>query len=117
MAPLRCTVPVWGPVRTRRYARGTCVEERQVSGRRTPRDRLEGEGGCQGGSTGSVDWTGMEGSERGRRGGYRRRIPYTYHGDCLCWLMATYVAHTSHYEAVLGPRLPRYLARGFDVVG
>lgn len=25
-------------------------------------------------------------------------------GDCLCWLMATYVAHTSHYGAVLGPR-------------
>lgn len=28
--------------------------------------------------------------------------PYTYHGDCLCWLMATYAAHTSHYEAILG---------------
>lgn len=27
-------------------------------------------------------------------------------GDCLCWLMATYVAHTSHYGAVLGPRTP-----------
>lgn len=31
--------------------------------------------------------------------------------------MATYVAHTSHYEAVLDPRSARYLARGFDVVG
>ncbi|KAI4495136.1 hypothetical protein M0804_001337 [Polistes exclamans] len=31
---------------------------------------------------------------------------YTYHGDCLCWLMATYTAHTSHYEAVLDPHEP-----------
>lgn len=34
--------------------------------------------------------------------GEGRTAPYTYHGDCLCWLMATYAAHTSHYEAVLG---------------
>lgn len=43
-----------------------------------------------------------------RGGGERTGIvaPYTYHGDCLCWLMATYVAHTSHYEAVLGASRP-----------
>jgi len=38
----------------------------------------------------------------GGGGGTSIVAPYTYHGDCLCWLMATYAAHTSHYEAVLG---------------
>lgn len=49
-------------------------------------------------------WTEMADNERGR--GPSIVAPYTYHGDCLCWLMATYVAHTSHYEAVLDPHEP-----------
>ena len=48
------------------------------------------------------------GRKRGR--GPSIVAPYTYHGDCLCWLMATYVAHTSHYEAVPEALASRYLA-------
>lgn len=45
--------------------------------------------------------------KRGGGGGRTGIVaPYTYHGDCLCWLIATYVAHTSHYEAVLGASRP-----------
>ncbi|KAH0546300.1 hypothetical protein KQX54_008073 [Cotesia glomerata] len=79
-----------------------------------------------GGRETRISWEG-KGAEKSRR---RRRItaedrgnerghssPYTYYGDCLCWLMATYAAHTSHYSprllvlVLVGPLLspwPRY---------
>lgn len=47
-----------------------------------------------------------EKTESERERGASIVAPYTYYGDCLCWLMATYAAHTSHYEAVLDPHEP-----------
>lgn len=78
--------------------------------------RAEGEGGCGQGGSGTVDWTGMEGNERGRRGWRVSSHRILTDGDCLCWLMATYVAHTSHYEASFsalthGPLLSPWLRR------
>lgn len=126
----------WGPARTHTYTHkhtGTYVSGVSVWSGRYPgegpglvhtfprsRARLwaEGEGGCQGGS-GTVDWTGMEGKERGRRG-WRGGIvaPYTYRWRLFMLadghLCCTHIALRGRSRPSL---TGRYLARGFDVVG